>query len=428
VKDQKVVQTVQDELIDLLDTISKFPDTYEKKAALAEAVRLGNDNNITLSAGTLDSIAFLRGKKSDKKPSELLAKLNARIEKFTGDPGSSYTWDAYLTQFKIAIANLNYDDSELRTIFLMSIEGDALNFFQSRVDEFLQMGWSNLLEAFAQRFDSKTRVGILSLMGMTQASNESVRTFVDRMRIAAKPLMPPAVPKNVTFYKSDGTGKEVENHLYEEQNRARIITVSTNEKFMVQFFTAGLRKEILQRLQTTDFPNLDAAAKAAFVAEDYLIAVGQYHSHHLKVNAILEPAANALQEMERRTRSRSQSKERKNQGNSGQCYNCQGYGHFARDCKRSKSQSRNGENPKKTQSNDLLAKLHMICQRLEKLEGSSKGKKKQRHQSKSPSRSVSRSRPRQKKGNHSRQHSSSRSQSRGSNYSSRNGSKGRPKN
>jgi hypothetical protein len=222
---------------------------------------------------------------------------------------------------------------------------------------------------------------------------------------------------------------EIANHLFKEQERARKVTVDSNEKFMVQFFTAGLKKEILQRLQTTDFINLEAAAQAAYQVEDYLIAVGQYHSHHLKVNAVLDASpANALQEMERRTtRSRSQSKERK-QGSTGQCYNCQGYGHFARDCKRSKSPGRKGSGSNKTQGNDVMAKLHAICQRLERLEGSSKKKKKQRNQSKSPSRSAERGRSKHPRKNKSRQTSSSRSQSRGSNYSSRSNSKGKSKN
>jgi hypothetical protein len=432
--DITAVQKVQDDLIDLFSSIADLPEGLSKREVNEQAIKIAEKCNVTLSAGGMDSIAHLRGSKKKSKPSELLTKLNARIDKFTGSPTSSYTWDAFLTQFKIAIANLNYDDDELRTILLMSIEGDALTFFQGKADEFLVMSWSQLLNEFAQRFDKRTRTGILSLMGMTQASDESVRAFLDRMRIAAKPLMPAAVPKKRVLTKSDGTEKEVDNPLYPRLNREREITVKSNEQFMVQFFTAGLRREILQRLQTTDFPGLDQAAAAAYQAEDYLNAVGQYHSHHLKVHAIKEPVpSNALQEMERRSRSRSNGRDRDlSQGrNTGQCYNCQEYGHFARECKRSGSQRRKGNNTRSSGNNDIVAKLNNICQRLENLESGSKGQKKKKghnqSNSKSPHRSTSRGRTRHKK-QYSRNSSGSRSQSKGSNYGSRNNSKNRTKN
>jgi hypothetical protein len=432
-EDSAARKKARDDFIETLRSISELPESVAKTQIQMQAIQMGEQANIFLSPTGMDSIEHLRGPKSKKKPSDLLTKLNARIDKYTGDPTSSYSWDAFLTQFKIAIANLNYDDDELRTILLMSIEGDALSFFQARDDEFLQMGWSELLEEFTKRFDAKPRAGILSLMGMTQKSDESVRGFMDRMRIAAKPLMPPPVPRKRLVPNSAGEYVEIDNPAYSMQERERKLTVNSNEKFMVQFFTAGLKREVLQRLQTTDFPNLEAAAAAAHQAEDFLTAMGQYKSHHLKVNAIKEPApVNALQEMEQRARSRSGSRSRdQNQGKTtGQCYNCQEYGHFANDCKKpSSTRGRGGStsrNSRNSGNHDLMAKLNNIVQRLENLEGTkSKSKKgKKRNGSKSPHRSQSRGRDRRKKSNqNSRNSSRSGGSIYGSNRSSRSNSK-----
>ena len=45
-----------------------------------------------------------------------------------------------------------------------------------------------------------------------------------------------------------------------------------NELFLTQFYTKGLQREIVHKMQTVDFNTLEAAAKAAKQAEDYLKA------------------------------------------------------------------------------------------------------------------------------------------------------------
>ncbi len=220
------------------------------------------------------------------------------------------------------------------------------------------------------------------------------------------------------------------NPKYGKLARERQITIDTNEQFMVQFFTAGLKRESLHRLQTTTFASLDAAARAAYQVEEYLSAVHQYQAHHLKVNAVrTQSPARDLSEMERRSRSKSRDRANaQSQGNAQlECYNCQGKGHFARDCPRggrSRSASRSRE-AKRPMDGEVMRTLTQIAQRLENLDigrrKKNQGYKKIRNGSKPQGRGRS-------PGKRQRSNSHSRSSSKGSYYRSRSNSRNRSKN
>ena len=65
----------------------------------------------------------------------VVSKIVARIPKFAGDT-EKYTWDHFITCFKIAVGNASYKDYELCTIFLNCLEGNALEHYRAHQDSY----------------------------------------------------------------------------------------------------------------------------------------------------------------------------------------------------------------------------------------------------------------------------------------------------
>jgi hypothetical protein len=345
----------------------------------------------------------------------VVSKIVSRIPKFTG-MNDKYKWDSFYICFAMAVQNASYNEAELKAIFLQCLDGLALDHYQACFEEYQHLDYKALIQKFSQRFGPKKRSGLKDVLGITQAANEEVLAFRDRLLIAAKPLLPAQVPRK-RLLPQGNTFKEVDNPEYEVETIRRNAALQQHNTYLVQFFLAGLRKEILDRLQSTDFSSLDDAAEAATQAEEYLRSVRQLqYSHNVSVDSLVVNAASAakpLNDMERRGVPRGRPRTRST--DSDVCFKCNRKGHWSKDCpqgNRSSSRGRSDRsNSRGRQSQPKSDSLHDKIDNLVEL--ISKMVKNGPSRSHSRDRSRSRSKPRQ--GN---------SQS-GSRYNSRNGSKTR---
>ena len=108
------------------------------------------------------------------------------------------------------------------------------------------------------------------MIGKTQAVNEDVLTFRDRLLNDAMPFRPIHPSMDVIARSPEGKDVLITNSRYEIQKIEYLARMKKNKLYLTQFYTKELRREIVHKMQTVDFNTLEAAAKAAKQAEDYL--------------------------------------------------------------------------------------------------------------------------------------------------------------
>jgi hypothetical protein len=243
----------------------------------------------------------------------------------------------------MTVQNASYNKAELRAIFLQCLEGLAFEHYKAHKETYQRMDYKELIQKYAERFGPKRRTGITEIVGITQSANEDVLAYRDRLLIAATPLLPDPVPTKKYLKKVDGTFSEIDNPEYEIETIKRQAALEHHDRYLVKFFLSGLKKEIVDRLQSMEYDTLSAAAEAAAQAEEYLLSVKQLHYTH-NINVETPIAVNAvnsgkpLNDMERRgvPRGRSQTKPTDNDV----CFRCGKKGHWGRECPQSRSNSR----------------------------------------------------------------------------------------
>jgi hypothetical protein len=354
----------------------------------------------------------------------VVSKIVSRIPKFDGRK-KEYTWTQFLTSFSIAVSNASYKEYELRAIFLNSLEGSALEHYQAHEADYRNLSYDQLVEKFAERYGPKRRMGLNSLMGIAQGVNEDVLSFHDRLLNTAHPFMPEK-PSTKVLLKDMVTGKDtlIDNLKYESDMQQYQVAKAQHEIYLIRFFVMGLRDEVLARLQTTDYDKMDDAVEAARVAEDYLKAVQQIKTHHLKVNAISQGNSNPQF-------GRSEGPKE------GTCFRCGRPGHWKSECRsrpNSKSNSRSNSRDRSASrsrrfsgsgqnTQDLHSMVHKLTKQISDLstDRDRRGRSKQHKKSKKNKHFRSRSGSRQRsssrsRGYQSRSNSQQRSRSNSKNF------------
>jgi Zinc knuckle. len=349
-------------------------------------------------------------------------KILTKLPEFSGnDP--NFGWDAFYITFSMTAQTANYTESDLKALFLSRLKGDALMYYHANFEQLQPLDWRGLMSKYAHRFGSKKTAGLQGILGITQKAGEDVMAFRDRLTIAAKPMVPPRVPLYKQWY-HEGRVVEIDNPDYDEEILKRNAALQQHYAYLVQIFLTGLRKEILDRLNTTEFRTLDEAAQAALEAEDYLKSVKQLHSiHHLtcespEVNAV-KSSSKPLNDMEQR--GVPKGKTMRSTTNDDVCFKCNRKGHWSRDCPsaRSRPDSRTNSRSNSRGRKNFDQADHSLHQKLDKLvelltiKGSGRNASKSRSRSRGNSRGRSHSRSGSKSRYGSQNRSQNRSQSRG---------------
>lgn len=413
-------QQVSSILTKLLDFQTKYKDVLpaEQMAELGETISaFADEKNLGLQPPSfLTDIRYMSALQGQDGKG-VISKIVARIPKFDGK-SKEYTWPQFLTSFSIAVSNASYKDYELRAIFLNSLEGNALEHYQAHQDEYRTLQYDALVEKFAERYGPKKRIGLHSIIGIAQGVNEDVLSFQDRLLNTAAPFLPEKPSMKHLFRDSEGKSTLVDNYQYTRDMDRYRISMQQHEMYIIRFFINGLRDEILQKLSTTDFESLDAAVEAAKVAEEYLKAVQQIKTHHIKVNALSSTEGTRYGRSER-------------QKTQGTCHTCGREGHWSKDCpnasrsrrgsvSRSRDNSRNRASGSGQDNRDLAGLIEKLCTKVDELQSSRPSRKgkhnkqfknKQHHQEQRRSRSNSRTRSSSQPRYKSRSNSQNRSRS-----------------
>lgn len=344
----------------------------------------------------------------------VVSKIVSRIPKFDG-ASQKYKWEHFLTSFSIAVGNASYRDYELRTIFLNCLEGNALEHYRAHQETYRLLPYLKLVEKFAKRYQEPQRQGINRLVGITQASNEDVLSFRDRMLNEAHHVMPNPPSTQSLIKGPDGRDELIPNPSYADSMRTYEMMKKQHETYLIRFYVAGLREEILMRLQTTEYESLEDAVAAAKTAEDYLKAVNQIKVNHTKLqNHYIGDSSEPLKQMDKRS---TKTEQRRSSGRTI-CYECNREGHWARNCPRltrGKSSEKNEGRDRNISVAALQAEIEKLSRQIRSMESSKR---------RSRSRSVGRGAGRGGRTPGSR----TRSNSRGSRYGSRSRSRSRSRN
>lgn len=260
----------------------------------------------------------------------VVSKIISRLPKFDGTT-DTYSWEKFLSQFKIAVSNASYRDYELRAIFLNSLDGNALEHYRAHEEEYLHYTYDKLIKSFEKRYGTEKRKGVNTLVGITQAATEDVLTFHDRLLNAAKPLLPPTVPQRTVVRMEDGHAKTIANPDYQTQVEVYERMRLQHEIYLIRFFVQGLRDEILQRMPTTEYSKLAEAVAEAQKAEDFLKAVNMIRANHTRL-VLAAREKSPLREMEDREE-KARTRVVKRMTRRGRCFGCNKEGHWIRECR-----------------------------------------------------------------------------------------------
>jgi hypothetical protein len=274
-----------------------------------------------------------------KDERQVVSKLAQKIKYFDNtDP--SYKWEHFWTKYSVSVQNAAYSDSELRAIFLSCLEGSVLEHYRAFYEFYYDMEYDQLVAHFKERYDDTQDDGIVNLVGITQKSNEDVLSFRDRVLNTARTSQPVKPTKQRIIRDQNGQEVLVQNLGYEAEMLKYEARKEGQEQYHIRFYVMGLRDEIVHRMQTTSFPTLEAAAKAAKGAEDYLKSVSLLRTNHVRmaVNAMHRSGSKDYKgSYEKKTEHSSDHKK------SGSCHSCGSTGHWMRECpyrNKSRSQSR----------------------------------------------------------------------------------------
>jgi Zinc knuckle len=389
------------------------------------------------------------------------SKIIGRIKKFTGtDPTQS--WEQFLSQFNTMVANTNYRDSELKSYFLASLDGNASEHYRANEHEYIHLNYSQLVEKFNKRYSMDKSKGVLSIVGISQKQDEDILTFHDRFMNVAKTNLPHPPSRYEVAYI---LGKErlLETPMYSEKYAAYLEKRKQHEPYLIQHFLKGLREPILNRLPTTDFETLEEASTAARTAERTLHALNQLKglpSFNIQAETVNAITGQDIQAMDRRnsfmrptqksnfrSNSKSRSIRHSSEGTkSSECFRCGQTGHWKSQCTmRVPSRNQSGNRSRSTSpgrfQNDskidqLISAVQQLTTNVQQITNGDKGDQRisrenfpmnrdrfsrSRSRSKSGNRSGSRSQSRER--SFSRTRSRSRSQSRGRKVGKKNKSK-----
>jgi hypothetical protein len=256
--------------------------------------------------------------------------------KFTGEPGS-ISWDAFLGRIRIASMNLDYADQEMKMILMNHLDGKAYTHLISN-PMFYDMSYNDFVQAFGKGFKPDLASAIPALAACKQLPKEAVRDFADRIRLAIRPMFPEQPPKIRVMDLGDAQRLMV-NPVLSEELLAYEYAAQKCEVMMSSYFMQGLRPDILFSMNKDDYASFEDHVAAAEKAERFAINAGMAGR---MMNALTVTESNitgGAQVNYMGGQQQLKDLQNRNGGSSKgfliakvRCWNCQGMGHFRRDC------------------------------------------------------------------------------------------------
>jgi hypothetical protein len=278
-----------------------------------------------------------------------------QIPIFTGD--GVVSWISFEHPWMVAIKNKNLSETTLRTALVSKLQGAAGIYYLS-LDRVERLGFAEVMEKLRERYtrDSTSAVNVVS--NMFQKQNERVLDFSARILLAGRGMLPVA-PKELSVMKFPSSEYTFPNPLFIDQEKSYDLQHKLSLTHITKYFLSGLRGDIKDRITSNKYTSytesVDAAEKAEWMKDSVIVA----KVHHLQQADDDEDEedesaaeANVLKGQRRSTGKKMQLTKFKSQtspykkGNfvhstkkdirkatkEDQCFNCQKYGHFSKDC------------------------------------------------------------------------------------------------
>lgn len=193
-------------------------------------------------------------------------KVVTKIPRYSG-VDSQLTWEAFMLHIKLHTQNVQMSEADIKQLLITSLDGAAFQYINAN-PELLELSYGQLIEKLEKQFSVQKKEVLVKLFAVNQEPKESVRDFVSRLKIAAKPLLRSEPPKiRVMTYKDTRRETLIPNPFY-EMELMRYTEAKENMQEMLLFhLLRGIRRVIRATMPAVDYVSFDQAEAAALAAE-----------------------------------------------------------------------------------------------------------------------------------------------------------------
>jgi hypothetical protein len=347
----------------------KINKTYkETMAVLSRVVRTailtGKISKLTLHNPTVSQeMKYWREIDEVKENTSEGQRALQQIPIFTGD--SIVSWVSFEHPWMIAIKNKNLSETTLRTALVSKLQGPAGMYYLS-LDRVERLGFAEVMEKMRERYTRDSTSAVNAVSTMFQKQNEQVLDFNARILLAGRGLLP-IPPKELSVISYPRSEYTLPNPMFSDQEREYEMQHKASLNLLTRYFLSGLRGDIKDRVASdkyTDYQDLvNAAVKAEWMKDSVFVSSKVHHVQQKNDTDSdnndedeEQAEANVLRGQSKfkgknvMTKKRPQSHPYKKElykkefippqtkgeirkaTKQDQCFYCQKYGHFSKDC------------------------------------------------------------------------------------------------